>query len=367
MIKFLITTIFITVSCFAEPITHTVFFKLKHASGSPEALRFYAEAQKLSKIPGVEDFRWVEETSAKNQFDYGLTMQFADQSAYDFYNAHPVHVRFVEEVWIPNVLDFKEVDWVSDSWKTLLDSELSKWEVWTGVPHESVVGLPAGVVGQPDVTNGVPIGKGDPLGLFSVDEEGDELILKVTGQVYAGLTSLESFSDYHLTLEVKWGSQKWEPRLQAKRDSGLLYHCYGEHGSFWNVWKSCLELQIQEGDMGDLFQLAGPRSSFTADSDNVWDPSAKLIGHGGRVIRSADNESPYGEWTRIDLFVLADRAVHVVNGDVVLVLQDAKDDLGNPLIEGQLQLQSEAAEVYYRDIRIRPIRSFPEDYSRYFK
>ena len=40
-------------------------------------------------------------------------MEFADQSAYDRYNFHPDHVRFVEERWIPEVESFLEADFVS--------------------------------------------------------------------------------------------------------------------------------------------------------------------------------------------------------------------------------------------------------------
>ena len=38
-------------------------------------------------------------------------MEFADQAAYDAYNAHPEHTRFVAERWDPEVEDFLEVDY----------------------------------------------------------------------------------------------------------------------------------------------------------------------------------------------------------------------------------------------------------------
>jgi hypothetical protein len=34
---------------------------------------------------------------------------------------------------------------------------------------------------------------------------------------------------------------------------------------------------------------------------------------------------------------------------------------------GKLQIQSEAAEVFYRDIAIRPITEMPAKYARYFE
>jgi hypothetical protein len=38
-----------------------------------------------------------------------------------------------------------------------------------------------------------------------------------------------------------------------------------------------------------------------------------------------------------------------------------------PLLKGKLQLQSECAEVYYKDIYIKPIDGIPAGYASYFK
>ena len=246
------------------------------------------------------------------------------------------------------------------AWTSLLDAELSQWEVYTGKPHRSLEAEARELLG-PDWKLGQPGGLGDPFGLFTTrTDPSGEVILEVSGQVYGGLTTLESYSNYHLTLLVRWRETKWEPRLDKKRDSGILYHCYGAHGAFWDVWKRSLELQVQEGDIGDLYQLAGPSSLTTRTAEDVWNPTAPASSFRKRVIRSTDQESPHGEWTRIDLYVLGDRALHVVNGEVVMALTDAKDHQGQPLIAGQIQLQSEGADCDYKDIRIRPISDFPE-------
>ena len=138
-----------------------------------------------------------------------------------------------------------------------------------------------------------------------------------------------------------------------------MYHCYGEHGAFWNVWKKCLELQIQETDMGDLYCLAGTKAKVAADETNHWDPNGTIISKTAK--RSVDNESPKGEWTRIDLYVIEDSAIHVVNGKVVLALKDALTHDDKKLTKGQIQIQSEGAEAYAKDICIRPIKKFPSN------
>ncbi|MDF7824979.1 Dabb family protein [Pontiellaceae bacterium B12227] len=94
-------------------ITHSVFFKLKHDKGSDAEQVFLTKAAALSSIPGVGNYQILEEVSPKNEFDYGLSMEFADQAAYDGYNTHPEHVAFVQEVWLKEVADFQEIDYIS--------------------------------------------------------------------------------------------------------------------------------------------------------------------------------------------------------------------------------------------------------------
>jgi heme-degrading monooxygenase HmoA len=95
------------------PIEHTVFFALRHEPGSDAEKAFFDRAGALSEIPGVEGLRRVDEISPKNPYQYGLVMRFSSPSAYARYNEHPEHQRFVEEVWIPNVTQFIEIDYVS--------------------------------------------------------------------------------------------------------------------------------------------------------------------------------------------------------------------------------------------------------------
>jgi len=39
-------------------------------------------------------------------------MEFADQAAYDSYSRHPEHDRFVKQRWLPEVVEFLEIDYV---------------------------------------------------------------------------------------------------------------------------------------------------------------------------------------------------------------------------------------------------------------
>jgi hypothetical protein len=53
----------------------------------------------------------------------------------------------------------------------------------------------------------------------------------------------------------------------------------------------------------------------------------------------------------------------------VMVLENSRFWDGtkfNPLIEGKIQLQSEAGEVFYKEIMLKPIDSLPAEFKKYF-
>ena len=92
-------------------IKHSVIFKLKHSPDSAETTNFWNAAKKLSNISGVRNFECLKQTSPKNRFEYGLSMEFDDQKAYDFYSNHSEHVHFIQQFWVKDVEDFLEIDY----------------------------------------------------------------------------------------------------------------------------------------------------------------------------------------------------------------------------------------------------------------
>jgi hypothetical protein len=93
-------------------IHHGVFFKLKYPEGSESEHEFLEAAKHLATIPGVEKFECLQQISKKNRFEFGLSMEFANQQLYDSYNNHPKHVGFIQERWLKEVEDFLEIDYV---------------------------------------------------------------------------------------------------------------------------------------------------------------------------------------------------------------------------------------------------------------
>ncbi|MNO24655.1 Stress responsive A/B Barrel Domain protein [compost metagenome] len=94
-------------------IRHMAIFTLKHTEGSAEIEHFLNDGEKiLSSIPVVKNFEVLRQVSAKCNFDYGFSMEFQNQEAYDAYNAHPEHQRFVRERWETEVAGFQEIDFM---------------------------------------------------------------------------------------------------------------------------------------------------------------------------------------------------------------------------------------------------------------
>ena len=92
-------------------LRHTVVFKLKASPDPTEELNFFNAAQKLATIPGVQKFESLRQTSKKNNYDFGLSMEFANAGIYEQYTKHPLHVEFVQKYWVPLVAEFMEIDY----------------------------------------------------------------------------------------------------------------------------------------------------------------------------------------------------------------------------------------------------------------
>lgn len=265
---------------------------------------------------------------------------------------------------------------LSDKWTYLLDDQLSNFDKFVGVPHYSITSLPEYPKG--DGMKGTPIGLNkDPLNVFSIIREKKEPVLKISGEIYAGLSTKEEYDNYHLSVQFKWGEKKYEPRLDKLRDNGILYHCCSEHGAFWNVWMNSIEMQVQEGEMGDLYALSKRRLLVPSkrDVDSIWmfTPKGKLEMYGwdlpdgkdnGRCKSPKHSEKPNGEWNTLELICVGDSSIHVVNGVVVnLIIEDSKSDFAiksNFKRKGKIQIQSEGAEAYYKDMKIKKATKFPK-------
>ena len=252
----------------------------------------------------------------------------------------------------------------------LLDAQLSQWEKWLGVPHRSyeVPGYVRGATPKEDPVLGL---NRDPLDVFTVKVIDGEPVLNITGQVFGGLTTLKSFENFHLRTQHRWGTRKWEPRLTAVRDNGILFHCIGEHGAGGKNWMRSQECQVQEGDIGDWWPIAGAMvDAAVKDEDGKvvrYLPGAPLRAMRSRIWHGTDYpEKPSGEWNTVEVYAFAGDAVFRLNGRTVNVIRNSRyrekgSDQEIPLKAGKLQIQSEAAECQYRRLELRPLTAWPQE------
>jgi hypothetical protein len=212
----------------------------------------------------------------------------------------------------------------------------------------------------------------DPLNVFSVVTEDGAPAIHFSGEVFGILVTNDEFENYHLSVQFKWGTEKYPPRKNDKRDSGILYHSIGKEGAWGGVWMKSLECQVQEGDCGDYISVDTVLVDIPARLDEetgnyFYAPEADPVTFSPErsyCHKSNDYENPSGEWNTMEIYAVGGNSVHVVNGHVnnrisnVRILSDGKEI---PLTKGKIQLQCEGAEVFYRNIRISPIDKIPDE------
>lgn len=286
------------------------------------------------------------------------------------------------KIWIfPVLLIFLSASTpVKENWTVLLDKDLSRWNTYLSFRHKNGYNGKVPVTADGQVITPVGYNKNES-NVFTVVQEKGEPVLRISGEIYGCLFTKEEFDNYHLVMKVKWGKRKDEPRLEKLKDSGIVYHSIGEAGvDYWRAWMLGQEFQVMEGHMGDYWNIASAAIDIRAflpegKMNSVANSKQPFLPFGsgnpeGFCLRSENMESQNGDWTQLELICYQDKSLHIVNGTVVMVLQNSRymeNGKAIPLTKGKIQIQSEAAEVFYKDIRIRNIDSMPAKYSSLFE
>jgi len=143
-------------------------------------------------------------------------------------------------------------------WKPLLDDDLSQWDTYLSYKHSTDYDGSIPTDSNGDVIQAIGLNKGnDKFKVFTLIEQNNQPVLRVSGEVYGAVTSKQVYQNYHLKLKVRWGDKKWTPRKNKLMDSGILYHAVGEHGKeHFRSWMLSQEFQIMQGHMGDYWSQA---------------------------------------------------------------------------------------------------------------
>jgi hypothetical protein len=216
----------------------------------------------------------------------------------------------------------------------------------------------------------------DPRQVFTIRDG----LLHISGDGFGGVITRDSFRDYHLVVEYRWGEKTYPPREQSARDSGILVHGSGPDGGHEGIWLASIESQIIEGGVGDFIVVRGEdadgaplpvsldaHATRDRDGEPTWLPGAKRQTFtSGRInwlhrtvdwddvigIRGPrDPDSPGREWTRLEVICDGDTITNIVNGVVVNQGFAAHPD------QGRITLQTELAELDVRRWELWPLGS----------
>lgn len=222
---------------------------------------------------------------------------------------------------------------------------------------------------------GKPIGlNNDPRHVFTIVKDSGENVIRISGENWGAISTKKEYENYHLQLQFKWGKLSWGQKKGKKKDSGLLYNSVGEYGADYGSWMRSQEFQIEEGNCGDYWGVAGGMADIPvtkkSDTAYVYNPKETMLTfsqnskQGRHCIKNGDAENPTGQWNTLDLYCYGDTSIHVVNGKVMMILyrnRQIENGREIPLNKGKIQVQSEGAEVFYKQIKIQPIKALPAE------
>lgn len=221
----------------------------------------------------------------------------------------------------------------------------------------------------------------DPREVFSVSNGQ----IRISGDGLGYLGTRESYENYDLYLEFRWGKKnwKWGDRIGRARDSGLFLNATGRDGNSVDgqgAFMAAIECNIFQGATGDILLIRGRTRNNKLISPNIlanvnsnrdsdewftWDPmgtetSIETVGRVNWRRKAAnwtdtidfrgphDIEAKHGEWNVLECQCRPNKITISLNGQKVNEII--------PLFpqSGKILLQCEGSEIYFRHLSIRP-------------
>jgi hypothetical protein len=192
----------------------------------------------------------------------------------------------------------------------------------------------------------------DPRQVFTVENG----VIHISGREMGYIITKQEYKNYYLHAEFKWGQGTFGVREGQARDSGILYNIHGPN----KLWPRSIEFQINEGCTGDFWMVdgaaittmdgvraAGPVGSQVKVDRFNKGPYKNVVGY-----RDPTNEleKPHGHWNVVELVNRDGHLWQYVNGKLANEGTDAFPSSGKILV------QSEGAEVFFRNIKLFPLK-----------
>ena len=202
--------------------------------------------------------------------------------------------------------------------------------------------------------------------------------IHISGEGMGYLATVDSYKNYHLSIEYKWGDRT--DGSKYVRNSGILLHAVGPDGNARGVWMASIEVQLAQGCEGDLIVIRGKNKKGTvipvnitsdtvkaADGRTRWSKDGQTTPYSGKQFwwskhevgfkelldtrGKADVASPLGQWTKVECICAGDRITVKINGQTVNQCYNVFPSAGKILLE------NEKNEIYFRNFEIKPINA----------
>jgi hypothetical protein len=155
----------------------------------------------------------------------------------------------------------------------------------------------------------------------------DKGVIICTGNPNGYFFTKKSYKNYVLRYDWKYKRPaKLEDDQKFGGNSGLLVHIEGAQ----KVWPKCVEVQGMNREHGKIFAIGGGQGKFSFDAE---------------ALKKARN--PVGEWNTTEVTVNDGMITSKVNGAEIATGKTTN------LTEGPFGLQSEGAEIHFKNIKIK--------------
>jgi hypothetical protein len=158
--------------------------------------------------------------------------------------------------------------------------------------------------------------------------------LVCTGSPHGYLRTTADYTNY--VLRLRW---RFVPPVPKDGGSGVLLRVVGPD----KVWPRMIEAQVQPGETGDFWVVDGARLTTPKSAQGYHE------GPYDQRVRFRSNERPLGAWNDYEIVCDGGHITLTVNGEVVNEGFDAEE------VPGKIALESEGAEIHFRDVVLVPI------------
>lgn len=170
--------------------------------------------------------------------------------------------------------------------------------------------------------------------VWSLGEDG---VLHCQGSPLGYLYTERDYANFVLELEWRW------PPGQQPGKGGVLIRTTGPD----RIWPKSLEAQINAGDAGDFWGLAG--FPLTGPADRLMSLEHPQFGQLTNLKKTAMVERPAGQWNQYKIVADGDTVTLEINGQTV------NRASGCATAPGKILLTAEGAAIEFRHVRLRSL------------